>query len=316
MPPGAPSGTAPQVPTARKPEAVKPAVVKPRPVPAQRPPEREIRPGDLICSHCKGGNDPGRRFCRSCGNSLVEAQEAVVPPPLPWWKRPFVRQSKVLAAGERPMRRGGVRGNRRQPLRRLWQARRAFALLAVVGLGIGLLGPWRSTVKAKATEIRKKVTPHYDEVFAKNIEASSALKGHDARLAVDTVKNNYWAEDAEGNGEGQWLQVTFSRPVNLGKIGFRVGAADNVEDFATQPRPAVVLVESLAPPPSPAGQRRSVDATPNSATIELKDTRDFQAHSVKMPGTTALKILIVDVATSVATGSACSIAEIEFFEKS
>ena len=125
-------------------------------MPTKPPPKREIRPGDLICGQCQEGNDPDRRFCRRCGASLIAAEEAVAPPPVPWWKRLFVRRPKVVAAGERPMRRGGSGG--RDLRSRLRPATRVIAVVAAALVAIGYLGPWRSTVNGK---VNAKITATY-----------------------------------------------------------------------------------------------------------------------------------------------------------
>jgi hypothetical protein len=303
-PPSAP----PPGPVARRPDAVKPMGPKTRPVPAKPPPRREVRPGDLICNQCEEGNDPDRRFCRRCGASLIEAEAAVAPPPLPWWKRLFVRQPKVVAAGERPMRRGGSAAQR--TLRsRLYQMRRVAALVAILGLGIGYLGPWRSTVNTKVRSgfrgIREVVAPRFNEISADSVEGTtSSLPDHPPQHAVDDVIQTYWAENAEGDGTGQRFVVSFDSPVNFGKIGFRLGASSKPEDFATQPRPEKVRLHFS-------------DGTSEVATkdLTLKNTADFQEHDARAKNTVRLEIEILSTNPSLQGGTACSIAEIEFWER-
>ena len=69
-----------QTPTAQQPTKAK---RPPRPAPKQKAPDQSIKAGDLVCGQCGQGNDPGRKFCRKCGNSLAEA----VPPVAPTWPR-------------------------------------------------------------------------------------------------------------------------------------------------------------------------------------------------------------------------------------
>lgn len=303
-PPSAP----PPGPVARRPDALRSAGPKTRPVPAKPPPRREVRPGDLVCNQCEEGNDPERRFCRRCGASLVEAKAAVAPPPLPWWKRLFVRQPKVLAAGERPMRRGGTAAQR--TLRsRLSQGRRLVVLLAVVGLGLGYLGPWRSTVNTKVGNsfrgIREMVAPRFNEISPDSVEGTtSALPDHPPEDAVDDIKQTYWAEGAEGDGIGQRFVVNFDPPVNLGKIGFRLGASTKPEDFATQPRPERVRLHFFGPASSVS-----------TKDLSLKNTADFQQHDAKAKDTVRLEIEILSTNPSLEGGTATSIAEIEFWER-
>lgn len=306
VPPSRPGGS--PGPVARRPDAVKPMGPKTRPVPAKPPPRREVRPGDLICNQCEEGNDPDRRFCRRCGGSLVEAKAAVAPPPLPWWKRLFVRQPKVVAAGERPMRRGGSVAQR--TLRsRLYQMRRVVALVAILGLGVGYLGPWRSTVNTKIRSgfrgIREVVAPRYNEISPDSLEGTtSSLPDHPPEHAVDDIIQTYWAENAEGDGTGQRFVVSFDSPVDFGKIGFRLGASTKPEDFATQPRPEKVRLHFS-------------DGTAEVATkdLTLKNTADFQEHDARAKDTVRLEIEILSTNRSLQGGTACSIAEIEFWER-
>jgi len=106
-----PAGRAARVPTADRGQAgsgTRPAggstvrQKRPRPTPAI-----------FICGNCRIGNDPTRRFCRRCGQSLAEAVVAVAPK-VPWYRRIFGRRPRTAAAGERPksMRTDG-RGARR-----------------------------------------------------------------------------------------------------------------------------------------------------------------------------------------------------------
>lgn len=303
-----PAPAPPPGPVARRPDAVRPEGPKARPVPAKPPPRREIRPGDLICSQCEEGNDPDRRFCRRCGASLVEAKAAVAPPPLPWWKRLFVRRPKVMAAGERPMRRGGTAAQR--TLRtRLYQARRGLALLAVLGLAVGYLGPWRSTVNTKIRSglggIREMVAPRFNEISPDSVEGTtSALPDHPPRDAVDDIKQTYWAEGVDGDGTGQRFVVSFDSPVNFGKIGFLLGASSKPEDFATQPRPKEVRLHFF----DPASKVSTKDLT-------LKNTAEFQEYDARAKDTVRLEIEILSTNRSLDGGTATSIAEIEFWER-
>ena len=306
-PPGRPPG---QTPVARRPDDVTPVSQRKRPVPAKPPPRREVRPGDLICGQCQEGNDPDRRFCRRCGESLVEAKEAVAPPPVPWWKRLFVGKPEVVAAGERPMRRGGSSG--RDLRSRLRQATRVIALVAAALVAIGYLGPWRSTVNGKIRSAvrgtREKVIPKLNEIPPAKVDASSLLPDHKPALAVDRVTNTYWAEGAPGDGVGQHLVMTFDHPIDhqlrLGKIGFSLGASTKREDFATEPRPEKVRLHFF---------KGSKEFTAKELT--LKDSPDFQPYDLNVKDTDKVDIEIVSVHRSPESGSDCSIAEVEFWER-
>jgi hypothetical protein len=302
-PPGRPPG---QTPVARRPDDVTPVSQRKRPVPTKPPPRREVRPGDLICGQCQEGNDPDRRFCRRCGESLIEAKEAVAPPPVPWWKRLFIRQPKVVAAGERPMRRGG--SGARDLRSRLRQATRVTAVVAAALVAIAYVGPWRSTVNDKVRDVfrgaREKVIPKLNEIPPATVDASSSLPDHKPAAAVDRVTNTYWAEGAPGDGVGQHLVVTFARPIHLGKIGFSLGASTKEGDFATEPRPKEVLLHFF---------NGSKELT--SKKLTLKDSPDFQQYDLNAKSTDKIDIEIVSVNRSPGSRSDCSIAEVEFWER-
>jgi hypothetical protein len=282
---------------------VKPVVAKARPVPSKPPPRREIRPGDLICGECREGNEPTRRFCRRCGASLVQAKEAVVPPPLPWWKRPFVRQPKVIAAGERPMRRGGSApgGGLRS---RLPQMRRAAAIVAAVGLAVGFAGPWRGTVKKKASGVRQALVPHFEEVTPFSVKATSQLPDHRAELAFDRITNDYWAGQRTDGRD--MLTVTFDPPIRLGKVGFVVGALTKPELFTAQPRPQKVLFRFFD---------KSNKKAPEDVKKDLEDVGEFRYYNVDVKKVSRLEIEILTVKPSLQGGVNTAIAEIAFFKR-
>ncbi len=292
---GPPSG-----PVARRPD-LKPPGAKPRPVPSKPPPKRDLRPGDLVCNQCQEGNDPNRKFCRRCGASLVEAVEAVPPPPLPWWKRLFVRQPKVVAAGERPMRRGGSSAQRdlRSRLRRL---RRVTALLAALGLGVGFVGPWRSSVINLPRSLREKVAPTLTLVRPSGVTASSSLPAHPPERITDgkTGPGKHWAEGVNGDGVGERLVVTFEPAINLKKIGFSTGVSqEDPEEFQKQPRPETVRLHF--------GNGPTKDLT-------LEDDGKFQFKDVNAKDVRELQIEIRSVYRSLQSGSDTSIGELEFLK--
>jgi hypothetical protein len=203
------------------------------------------------------------------------------------------------------MRRGG--SSAPQDLRsRVRQFRRAAALLAVLGVGVGYLGPWRSTVNGKISSVfrgaKEKVAFKLNPVSPVKAEASSFLPGHPPTMAIDRTKggDNYWAEGAKGDGIGQTLTVTFDPAIHLGQIGFTLGASSKPEDFVTQPRPKAVRLHF---------------SDGSIKDLMLKDTSDFQAYAVDAKNTTGLGIEILDVFKSTQGKSDCAISEIEFFER-
>ena len=96
----APSGTQPG---SRQP--AKAAPVSPVRQREQGPPSAERpKPGETVCRSCGAGNAPTRRFCRRCGQSLVETS-APTPWPTHWYQR-LIRRNRRPAylAGQRPTR--------------------------------------------------------------------------------------------------------------------------------------------------------------------------------------------------------------------
>src|SRR5690606_27912376 len=118
-----------------------------------------------------------RKFCRRCGSSLIDAPVAKRPG---FFKRLFTRKPKEpVAAGTRPMRRGGsavgdARRAGRQARGRIFglfaSARQLLAVLALFGIGVGIVIPnIRNTVTGWVTDgvnkIRNTISPSYTTVF-------------------------------------------------------------------------------------------------------------------------------------------------------
>lgn len=279
-----------------RPQALQPAPPPPPPTrPAGRPPEVP-RPGETVCGRCGAGNDPTRRFCRRCGDSLHEAG-AVAAPARSWWQRLRRRRRPAVpvTAGARP----GRRGSRRRGAKAGIWAKRALALGVVAGVVL-LAGPWRSAVSDVYHRVRGTVSARYEPVRPVQADASSALAGHPAVDAIDGIRNSYWAEGADGNGEGQRLTVGFDGPVDLDRVGFTIGASGEPEAFLRQPRPRKVRLHFS-------------DGT--STDLTLRDTAEFQTHKLSARGTSKVDVEIQAVSRGV-EGTACSIAEVEFFVRS
>lgn len=289
----------------RKPEAVKPQRQRVKRTPAAAAPEEVLNPGDLVCGGCGAGNDPERRFCRRCGSSLVAA--ATVPRP-PWYRRIFQRRPKAKPeAGTRPDQVGGKgQGMATRGKYAFLRARstsrkvgRIVALLALVGVAGLSLGPWKGAVGDQLDKVKRIISPDYEPVRPASASASSELDGHPATAATDQVSNSYWAEGAEGTGEGQGLTFTFDQPVDLDRIGFLNGASEDPKDFVTQPRVREV-------------QLLFDDGTTKALTI--KDEAEFQEFGIEARDVTTVQLQIVSVYPSL-DGSAASLAEVEFFRK-
>lgn len=278
---------------------MKPAAPRTRPTPqVKEPPSRAFKAGDLICGQCGEGNDPARKFCRRCGNSLVEADVVVVKDP--WWKRIFGRKKEPVAAGERPFKQKRQK-RKRGRLRRIL---RIAAIVIVLVIAVGAIGPWRDTVFEKAggifSSVRQTVAPKYEPVRPTGAEATSSAADHPPLASIDQLRNTYWAEGAPGKGEGQTLILTFDVPAEIARVGFTPGASAKPEEFVAKGRPKELHL---------------VFSDGSSADISLEDKAEFQDFDVVAKGVTRVEVQIVSVYGSLQSED-CALAEVEFFTKS
>lgn len=283
---------------------------KPRPKrPRKRTGQPRARPGDLICGRCGTGNDPERNFCRHCGNSLAEAEPA--PSPTLWqrirglFRRP---EPEPVEAGERPMRQaGGGRGlaakgrGAKRKILGTWFT--VMKTVAIAGFALGLVGisisPLRGDVTGwigdRVQQVKRVIAPEFDPVNALGARATSVVDGHPASHAVDLLNNTWWAEGEEGPGVGAQLFVDLGEPVDIAKVGFLNGAAED-DEFLAQPRAREVhLVFS------------------NGVTLDvtLADDREFQVFDVEgAEGVTSVEVQILSVYPG-QEGEELSLTEIE-----
>lgn len=293
-------------PDARKPGKGGPDLVPVRPT----PPPRTVQPGDLICGQCGVGNTPARRFCRSCGTSLVEA---VVAPEPSWWRRLWSRRRVPIKAGERPGRQGRAGGQgaaatartaRNRVFGVLGTGKRALALLGVAGITIGMIGPWRSSITGGVSgafeSVRRTISPQYEPVRPTGAEATASLADHGPLLAVDGISNSYWAEGGEGDGQGETLVLRFDRPVDLDRIGITSGTSGEPEDFVAQPRPERLHL---------------VFSDGSTSDLDLEDSSNFQIFDIKARQATSVEVHIESVYGALG-GSDLAITEVELFTRS
>jgi hypothetical protein len=258
----------------------------------------------LFCSRCGVRNPTGRVFCRSCGQPL-QPEPVAVPQRPGWWRRLWRRLSgrRDFAAGDRP---GGFRRHdavpRPQPrrgLRRLPKvALSRFAPVLIIAglLGIGL-GPARSWITEHLFGLEQsaqaKLTEHYVSVVPINAVASSAASGHGAELAIDGVRDTYWASAT--TGVGARLAIRFGSPVRIDRIGLLSGEPGG--GFRADARPRTLEFGT------PGG--RPVDLT-------FDDSPDFQNQSVNLADVTELDIVVKDVYPG-QQASAVALSELQFF---
>ena len=286
----------PEQPVSVRPDEVAPPrPTTPRPTTAERP---RPQPGELICGECGWGNDPARKFCRHCGNSLHDAVRVRIP-----WYRRLLPRRRPLAAGERP---AGLR--RRLDTEhhggfaiRMFKAVRNLVIVVLIALAAlyAAVPPVRDAVNARVqpvvTDLRKQIIPHDAPVHAVGASATGELPGHGASLAVDSFANTYWAADVSG-GKQPVLTVLFDRPVDLYDYLFLSGAPDN---FQAQGRPRDLHIAF--------SDGRTWDLT-------LKDQPDKQQYSFTAKKVDRIEIQIRSVYPS-ATGSGVAIRDIEFFTR-
>jgi hypothetical protein len=267
-----------------------------------------------VCGQCGEGNNPSRRFCRRCGNSLAEAVVAARPP---WWKRIFTRRKKapVQAGQRRKGRRGKGRAVAHGAQNAGWAAssalvflRRGIILLALVGIAVPFVVPnLRHTVTDKAKDayhsVRRVIAPQYVPVRALDAKARVSAPGHDALMLVDGAKNTWWSgEPRTGKPPtGPDFTLTFEGKVDLAKILVTAGAGDAADVYTGQPRPREIHV---------------VYDTGNSTTATLQDTVG-KAQTVNLKGAKQVGRLDFYINSVYAStqGNNPSIAEVELFKK-
>lgn len=147
--------------------------------------------------------------------------------------------------------------------------------------------------------MRGGVSPEYRPTRPSGAEATSSLPGHEPHLAIDGVLNSYWAEGADGDGEGETLVLTFDSPVDLDRIGITPGASGEVEEFIAQPRPRTLHL---------------VFSDGSAADVDLKDSADFQNFPIKARAVTSVEVHVVSVFAAL-EGDDLAISEIELFTK-
>ncbi len=245
----------------------------PAPAPVARP-----APGELICPNCGTGNEPHRNFCRKCAHALVDPDsDAVVAPRRSWWKQLFGPQPPAARpAGSRP----------RRPLR---FPTRTMALLVILGLVGGAGYVFRAPIGWAITRAQDELGK--SQVWPESSTASVSEAGRGPELTWDRNTRTWW----ETRGAGDYLQVTFARPVRLVNVGVTLGAAEG-----RPVRLRLIPTDSDGVP----GEPRVVD---------LKDAPGFQHFYV---GVDDVKQLQMEIVTVSPAGSArVAIVEVEYYAR-
>lgn len=275
-----------------------------------QPEGRQAQVGDRICASCSEPNDPARKFCRRCGNTLTTAQ-VVQARKLPWWKRIFGgdKQPKQYAAGERiaamekgsARKGGGVVGLLKRMFTGLALIRTLLGFAAAAGLvGYIAVPGIHSTVDnflsggipAIIDRIQGLVNPKLTPVRPVSEEASSEVKDHPVSMMFDTFTNTDW----QGSDKVPTITVKLKDKVDIGAVIVRPGSSSAFVDLR---RPSKLAFDF------PDG---------TSITVDLEDKKDAQTFtSVTAKGVDSFVIRIL--ATNGPESAPISISEIEIFKK-
>lgn len=249
-----------------------------------RPPEesRAPRPGEIACPRCGTGNDPARRYCRSCGAALAEPR---APAPVPWWRRLFTRRRRVHVAGERPPAPGSSR------LRRLVWTLVAVCVLAV----LAVFGPMLvSAVRDEVRDVRGE-----RPIRPVTYRASSAATGASARYIGDSRSDRYWAPT--GKAAGAWVEASFAEPVRLRKLLLTPGTSLAPDTFVAHGRPRKVEIRVV----------RS-DGTSQTKTVELPDQPGGQTYWIRSDNVDSVRFTVLSTYAPAAK-PLVAVSEVEFW---
>ena len=294
-------------PAARRPEAVRPGPERPRT--AIRPAHEETpppNPGDLVCGNCGIGNDPARKFCRRCGQSLAAAVVAVAPR-LPWYRRLLGggRRARVAAAGERPksMRKDGRTGGGIGLGRLVSAGLQILVIAAVVGAvaGYAIIPNWRDAVNGFVGSIAEIVMPPSDPVSTAGKASGPGARDHPAQSAFDGTTAFWAAPFAEGKPPR--IQASFTPVADISKVLVTAGAPG--QDFKSFARPRAVTLEFL-------GSDGSVIV---ARDVELKDQVEPQSVDVGAKGAATVRLTVTSIYLSEKPNAPVAVAEVEFFGK-
>lgn len=251
------------VPAEVLPQEVAPVVPS---TPTRAPSTRRVQPGDRVCGECGEGNQPTRKFCSRCGESLTTA--AVARPP--WWRRLLPRRGpRLVASAKRPTSAG--RGGKPRLSRRLVQGARKYAFIVVVAFGLvaGIYPPLRTAVVNEANGVKTWATNLISGAALGPVHPTAVhptatqLPGHPAGAAFDGFANTYWLAPWTPNGTQPSVTVDLGRTTALAKVVITSGASDN---FVGHDRPSIVVFAY---------------SNEKSDTVTLKDSKDPQEITLR-----------------------------------
>jgi hypothetical protein len=300
-----------------QPEAVLPGMAERRARAVRTgPPPRRPEPGDLICGQCGAFNDPARKFCRHCGNSLAEAATVK----MSWWRRlvgwfrGWRQRRKVRALGARPSARAGGTTGAGGPAIGMSRARHAWLTwkrwikrglaLAVLAVVILALVPGTNPIKTERQKLFGEVKALNGKavlVYPSSAVATSQLPGHTATDAINLSNNISWySAPSPSGGVGQAITVSFPTPTPIDRIGVIPGAYQAAFDVYS--RPFGIKLSFI----DPTGKTVATDE------YKLGDSASFQPIPEKVTNVSKVVVQVLSVYRG-AGDNGVAIASLQFF---
>jgi hypothetical protein len=284
---------------AAQPEALQPTAMKPaapkrvtKPI-AKTKPTRRLEPGDLICPQCGEGNDPVRKFCSRCGESLAIAETHKVK----WWQRIFHRKPK---SRDHPSK-ASVKPKRGLSATTVAGARKVLTTVAIVAaFAIALVPNFRSwtndhVVQPARDKWHAIATKDFAPVHPSGALSTAQTTDNPAGFAIDSAGDTFWVAPASA-GEAV-LVLAFDQPVNLDKARIQNGARDQFSAF------------------SRAKDLHLVFDTGKTADVTLKDQPDQQNVTIHNGhGVKAVEIHIASTHSAIGNPDV-ALTEIELFSE-
>ncbi|MDJ0466204.1 hypothetical protein [Streptomyces sp. H27-C3] len=264
-----------------------PPVSEPAPVAAEAETAFVDVPRLLLCPECRSGNPETRQYCHPCGALLR-------PAPQPSETSEPTRLEQLRAkCFERP---------------EVWHwDRRWLTIMAALPLFFtaGIAAGATVVAAGEALPWVKDRFAGQSSVAPDTVEASSAAKGFDAKLAADGVDNRAWAPEERGQDPvGQTWTATFQQPFRLTTLALISGSSPKPKEFLRNGRPAKVTVTVTT-----AGGGKV------TKTLPLFDQPGPQRFPLGIDGAVAVEIRIDAVRTGLQPKSPIVLAEVQFFTR-
>jgi ribosomal protein L40E len=305
-------GQPPGAPMSQTPQAQAPQASKPRPRVTKQAPTRKINPGDLICGRCGEGNPDTRKFCRRCGETLVEAVVAKKA-----WYRSLTpsRKKKQVKAGDRPDRGTGRKAGtkarlfRGKVLGKFADVRRILAVLAVVGIGVGFAVPSaRRAILDGGSDglgsVRRTFSPTYSNIPIDpgRVSASTETPDGEAERVTDNNTLTYWLAN-ESDPEAS-VTVVFVETTDVAHVLVSPGQqVDGGKIVRPDPRPREMLFR----------------VTDESGTISevasmIRDEDGFQTIDLNVDAAVSVETIVVNCYPDPVL-TVCPVTELAFQSK-